>query len=78
MRCFHHPDELPEGIADAGLALEAVYAVEGVGMLAPDLATRLADPVEREQLLRYITATETEPTLLGLGSHLLAVAHRRT
>jgi SAM-dependent methyltransferase len=73
---FHHPDELPGELVDAGLDLEGVYAVEGVGMVAPDLADRLADPAKRDQLLRYITATEGEPTLLGLSSHLLAVAHR--
>jgi hypothetical protein len=73
---FHHPDELPAEVADAGLQLEAVYAVEGVGLLAPDLTNRLADPAQRDQLLRYIAATETEPTLRGLSSHLLAVARR--
>jgi len=73
---FHHPDELRAEVLDAGLELEVVYAVEGVGMLAPDIISRLQDPQQRDQLLRYITATETEPTLLGLSSHLLAVAHR--
>jgi SAM-dependent methyltransferase len=73
---FHHPDELGIEVTEAGLELEAVYAVEGVGMLASDLTPRLADPAERDQLLRYITAIETEPTLLGVSSHLLAVAHR--
>jgi SAM-dependent methyltransferase len=51
---FHHPDELPAEVADAGLQLEAVYAVERVGLLAPDLTNRLADPAQRDQLLRYI------------------------
>jgi ubiquinone/menaquinone biosynthesis C-methylase UbiE len=73
---FHHPDELPAEVREAGLQLDALYAVEGVGAIAPDLTGRLADPAQREQLLRYISATETEPTLLGLSSHLLAVARR--
>lgn len=73
---FHHPDELPGEVADAGLECDAVYAVEGVGMFARDLTTELADPARRDRLLDYITATEREPTLLGLSSHLLAIARR--
>ena len=73
---FHLPDELAAEVADAGLLLEAVYAVEGPGWLAPGVEERLADPARRERVLAAIRRVETEPSLLGASAHLLAVAHR--
>jgi ubiquinone/menaquinone biosynthesis C-methylase UbiE len=73
---FHLPDELGGEVAAAGLRLQAVLAVEGVGWFAPGLAERLADPTRRERLLAAIRRAEAEPSLLGASSHLLAIAHR--
>ncbi len=71
---FHHPDELRAEIAEAGLALLTLVAVEGVGVALTDIHARLADPQRRERLLRAIRRLEAEPTLLGSTGHLLAVA----
>jgi SAM-dependent methyltransferase len=73
---FHLPDELGREVAAAGLRLQAVLAVEGVGWFASGLAERLADPTRRERLLAAIRRVEAEPSLLGAGPHLLAIAHR--
>lgn len=70
---FHHPDELPAEIEDAGLTLEALFGVEGPGSLLPELWD---DPRSREHVLRAARAVEQEASLLGLSAHLLAVARR--
>lgn len=73
---FHHPAELAEEVAVAGLTLVDVFAVEGPGAYMPDFARRWADAAGRERLLGFLRAVETEPSLLGVSPHLLAVARR--
>lgn len=73
---FHLPRELRAEVADAGFTAVEVLGVEGPGYLAPDIAARWADPVRREALLRAARLVESEPELLALASHLLAVATR--
>jgi SAM-dependent methyltransferase len=70
---FHHPDEVPRELGDAGLSVESVLAIEGPGSFLVDAEHWLDDPDRREVLLRVIRAVEAEPTLLGASSHLLAV-----
>lgn len=73
---FHLPDDLTAEVADAGLTLRALYAVEGPAWFLPDLDARLEDPQQRERILRAVRRVETEPSLLGASSHLLAVSRR--
>lgn len=71
---FHHPDELAGEVAAAGLTLRSLIGVEGAAWLLPDLPHLLADPARRGRLLDLLRRTETEPSLLGVSGHLLAVA----
>jgi len=71
---FHRPGDLADEVADAGFALEHVFNIEGPGFLVPDLEVRWQDPSRRDVLLHAARMVETEPTLLGASSHLLAVA----
>jgi SAM-dependent methyltransferase len=73
---FHRPDELAQEVAAAGFSLDAVLAVEGPGSLLPDLSLWWEDPHRRDVLLSFIARVEAEPSLLGLGGHLMAVGHR--
>jgi ubiquinone/menaquinone biosynthesis C-methylase UbiE len=73
---FHHPEELATECASVGLTHEVTVAVEGPGWLLPDLEERLADERRRSVLLEALAALETEPALLGMSAHLLAVARR--
>ena len=70
---FHHPDELVAEVRDAGLAHPDVYAVEGPIGAMPQLASDWRDPERRTVLLDLVRRVEQEPTLLGIGPHLLAV-----
>ena len=73
---FHRPEELCEEVAEAGLRLEALLAVEGVAEFLPDVGERLEDPERRALLLRSIARVESEPALLGASPHLIAIGRR--
>ena len=70
---FHLPDEFAAEVRDAGFALEALVAVEGVGRFLADPAPWLEDLELRSRLMRAIARVESEPSLLGASPHLLAV-----
>ena len=73
---FHEPSELEAELGDAGLDHVATLAVEGVAWLSPTLETDLANPEHRRTLLDLLRALETEPSLRGASSHLLAIGRR--
>jgi hypothetical protein len=75
---FHLPEELGQEVTEAGLRLHHLYAVEGPAWMLPDIQQRLADPTRRQRVLAAIRRVETEPSLLGASSHLLAVASHRS
>lgn len=70
---FHHPDELRGEIREAGFELEDLFGVEGPGWLLSELWD---EPDGRANILRVARTVEREPTLLGVSSHLLAIARR--
>jgi SAM-dependent methyltransferase len=72
---FHHPDQLRAEVAAAGFADVEVLAVEGIGA-AGDAGALLDDPPAREALLATIRRLESEPALLGVSPHLMAIAQR--
>ncbi|GAG36667.1 unnamed protein product, partial [marine sediment metagenome] len=73
---FHHPDELAEEAAGAGLRLVELIGVEGLAAWLPQLEEQWEDPESREAILFSARAIESEPSLRGLSAHLLAVATR--
>jgi SAM-dependent methyltransferase len=73
---FHRPEELPGEVADSGLRLDDLYAVEGMAQWMPDVVERLADPDDRALVLEIAARTEREPSTLGATAHVLIAAHR--
>lgn len=72
---FHHPDELPGEVEQAGLALRRTVAVESpVWMTGPRLVEILESPELTGLLLELLREVEDEPSLLGASSHLLTIA----
>jgi len=71
---FHRPEELAAEVRAAGLVLDGLYGLEGPGWLLSDVAERLADPRRRADLLQVLRQLESEPSMLGVSAHLLAVA----
>lgn len=69
---FHHPDELGDELHEGGLDDIEVYAVESVVGAMPQLAADWRDPDRRAAILELVRRVDQEPTLLGIGPHLLA------
>ena len=68
---FHRPDELVGELLEAGFIPKATIAVEGFAWLLGDLEGRMRQP---EALLRAITLTETEASMLGCSGHVIGIA----
>lgn len=75
----HTPDDFRDEVSIDGLTLASVLAIEGIASVFSDeeLESRFADATDREVLLDSLKALEAVPDLLGVSSHLLAVAQRR-
>jgi ubiquinone/menaquinone biosynthesis C-methylase UbiE len=75
---FHRPEESAHEASAAGFLAPQVFAIEGSGraLSDEDVEARLADPERREQLLWALRLMETEPSVLGVSSHLLTVARK--
>lgn len=70
---FHLPADLATEAEEAGLEQVQVFAIEGIGWAASDLADRLDDGPNLDKLLKLLEQLEQEPALLGASPHLLAV-----
>ena len=77
---FHHPSESAEEAVAAGFLAPQVFAVEGSARALPDVEVeaRLSDPEQRERLLWALRLIETEPSVLGVSSHLLTLARKES
>jgi SAM-dependent methyltransferase len=73
---FHRPEELRSEIAGAGFPDAEVLLVEGPFSLVPDLERKWQDDRFRELLLESLEAMESDPSVVGMGGHLMAVARR--
>jgi ubiquinone/menaquinone biosynthesis C-methylase UbiE len=73
---LHRPEEIGPEIEAAGLRFDRLLAVEGPGWMNPQLDAWLDDEPARERLLQVLRRLETEPTLIGVSAHLIAVACR--
>jgi SAM-dependent methyltransferase len=72
---FHLPEELRAELADGGLRVDGVYAVQGVAWLANgfDFLEAWSDPPRRGRLLEVAELTEEDPHVLSVSPHLLGV-----
>lgn len=73
---FHRPEEVRPEIEEAGLRFDKLIGVEGPGWMNQDLDSWLDDGPARERLLHVLRQLETEPSLIGISAHMLAVARR--
>lgn len=73
---LHYPQELKSEVEEAELQECQLLALEGVGWLLPDLVQRWQDSKWREMLLMMVRHLETEPSLMGVSRHIMAVARK--
>ncbi len=70
---FHRVQDVAPEVETAGFRTERLVAVEGFAWSLGNLGALLHEP---EHLLRAIRLTESEPSMLGVGSHVIAVARK--
>jgi len=73
---FHAPDALERELAAGGFEEITLHGVVGAGWLAPDLDEKWNDPTAREAILRSVRMLDGRRDILGLSTHLLAVARK--
>ncbi|HEY0016139.1 MAG TPA: class I SAM-dependent methyltransferase [Longimicrobium sp.] len=73
---FHRPEELDAELRSAGFVVEGCYGLEGPCGMLPDFDARWSDPVRRAGMIHVAEMVESEPSLLGMSPHILAVARR--
>ena len=76
---FHTADELRSEVAQAGLDEAEVLPIEGPGIIAVRAIHRSGGVVSAELLdsaVRLARVAESDPDMLEVGSHLLAVGRR--
>ena len=71
---FHHPDELKQEIMEAGFGSVELYAIEGPSWIVKDFTRWWKDENSRGQLLTLSRMLQSEPSLLGVSPHIMAVA----
>lgn len=73
---FHRPEDLRSEVADVGLDVEGLYGVEGPGWILGDIAERWEDPVRRHIVVDVARKLESEPSVIGMSAHLIAVGRK--
>jgi ubiquinone/menaquinone biosynthesis C-methylase UbiE len=71
---FHHPVELQEEVQEAGFSIENILSVEGAAVFLQDLDEQWSDPDLKERILVAVRWLETEPSVIGVTGHLMAIA----
>lgn len=74
-----YPEEFVAELAQAGLAVHALYGCQGLGAHLPEerLLAVLDDPERWPLWQQALLATCDHPNIVGLSSHLLAVARAK-
>jgi ubiquinone/menaquinone biosynthesis C-methylase UbiE len=73
---FHHPNEARGEATEAGFEVDAVLGVEGIATWIPRVERWWPDPERRQAIIGAARAIESEPTLLGLGPHVIVIARK--
>jgi ubiquinone/menaquinone biosynthesis C-methylase UbiE len=73
---FHRPEELSNEFLSAGFQVLELVAIEGPGWLARDFEHLWDNPQQRERLLAAVCKIESEPSVLGASSHMMAIARK--
>ena len=73
---FHEPETLREEVHGAGFSGIELVAIEGIGAAA-ELDDALDDPRLAATVIRAIRRVESEPSLLGVSPHIMAIASKR-
>lgn len=71
---FHNQVEIEEEFTGAAFTNFSIKAIEGFGWLVPGFNNRWNDDAWREKLLHYIQQSESDPVMIGISAHVMAIA----
>ena len=75
---FHRPEELHSEVREAGFGEVQIFALEGPAWCTTLFGEAWEDPAQRQELMKFLSAIEREPSILGASAHMIAVAHKRS
>lgn len=73
---LHQPEELKSEVEVVGFDLEGLFGVQGPAWLLQNLEEQWADPNYRERLLNIARSLESEPSVIGVSTHIMAIARK--
>ena len=73
---LHQPEELESEIKAVGFNLEDLFGIQGPGWLLQNLDEQWDDPNYRERLLNIARSLESEPSIIGVSTHIMAIARK--
>ena len=73
---LHRPEELKSEIEAVGFDLEGLFGIQGPAWLLQNLEEQWADPNCRERLLNIARSLESEPSIIGVSTHIMAIARK--
>ncbi len=73
---LHRPEEFKSEIETAGFNIEGLFGIQGPAWLLQNLEEQWADPNRRERLLHIARFLESEPSVIGVSAHIMAIARK--
>ena len=75
---FHRPEELHSEVREAGFGEVQIFALEGPAWCTTLFGEAWENPAQRQELMKFLSAIEREPSILGASAHMIAVAQKRS
>ena len=73
---LHRPEELKSEMEVVGFNLEGLFGIQGPAWLLQNFEEQWADPNCRERLLNIARSLESEPSIIGVSTHIMAIARK--
>ena len=73
---LHRPEELKAEIEVVGFNIEGLFGIQGPAWLLQNLEEQWDDPNYRERLLNIARSLESEPSIIGVSTHIMAIARK--
>jgi 2-polyprenyl-3-methyl-5-hydroxy-6-metoxy-1,4-benzoquinol methylase len=73
---LHHSDEIEDEIKYAHGKVKKIYAIEGISNIINDIQNRIEDDKYLTYLLKKIEETEEDKSIIGISSHIMAIASK--
>ena len=73
---LHKPEKLKSEVESVGFDLKGLFGIQGPAWLLQNLEEQWIDPNCRERLLNIARSLESEPSVIGVSAHIMAIARK--